>query len=266
MRRREVKLALRAGVVASLLLAITFGVRVLPVDPAHANVSRTFASSRGSSKTTVSAPTSVQPTGIGGNWSLVFDDEFSGSSLSSQWTNDNGWTNQNNVTDSSKNVSVAGGDLTLTLASKSSGAQVATTSFNLAVGEYVEARIEFPGTGKTVYDWPAWWLSGPGWPNAGENDIAEGLGTLTVNYHGPGVTDNTGTVAGTWAGGFHTYGLYRGATSCQVYYDGKLVRSYPTDDDGLPETLILTMGAANTLKYGSQGQMAVDYVRAWSPA
>ena len=30
---------------------------------------------------------------------------------------------------------------------------------------------------QTIYNWPAWWVSGPSWPAAGENDIADGLGS-----------------------------------------------------------------------------------------
>ena len=44
---------------------------------------------------------------------------------------------------------------------------------------------------------------------------------------------------------------------------GKLVKSYATNDNGQPESLIFTMGAANTLSYGTSGRMLVDYVRVW---
>jgi hypothetical protein len=161
---------------------------------------------------------------------------------------------------------VAGGDAILTLASSTSGAEIGTNTYVLAVGDYAEARIEFAGSGTSIYDWPAWWASGPNWPAAGENDIAEGLGTLTVNYHSPTGAHNQGTVPGDWAGSFHTYGIYRGASYSDVYWDGKLVKSYATDDNGQPEELILTMGAANTLEFGLAGQMLVDYVRVWAPA
>ena len=136
-------------------------------------------------------------------------------------------------------------------------------TYQLKVGDYAEAEIDFAGSGTTIDNWPAWWASGPNWPAAGENDIAEGLGTLTVNYHSPSGAHNQGTVPGTWAGSFHTYGIYRIATKSYVYWDGKLVKSYSTNDNGKPENLILTMGAANTLAYGTSGRMLVDYVRVW---
>jgi beta-glucanase (GH16 family) len=198
---------------------------------------------------------------------MVFDDEFNGNALNTNvWNDDDGWTNQNNVTDSASNITESGGYLALNLASQTSGAQIASSSFGLTVGEFAEARIDFAGSGTSIDNWPAWWLSGPNWPAAGENDIAEGLGTLTVNYHSPSGTHNQGTVPGDWAGGFHTYGIYRGPNYCDVYWDGNLVKSYSTDDNGQPQTLIFTMGAANTLAYGASGQMLIDYVRVWAPA
>ena len=174
-----------------------------------------------------------------------------------------GWTNQNHVTDSLANITVRGGDAIFRLASPTSGAEIGTNRFSLRVGEYAEARIKFAGDGQTIYNWPAWWVSGPGWPAAGENDIAEGLGQLTINYHSPLGGLETGTVSGVWARGFHTYGILRGRYFSRVYWDGSLVRTYRTHDDGQPQMLLLTMGAANVIRTGAAGQMVVDYVRAW---
>ena len=217
--------------------------------------------------TTTTASTSPTPNGMSGNWNLTFDDEFNGTSLNTTtWNNHNGWTNQNNVTDYASNIVEGGGNVTLTLASSSSGATIGSNQNVLAVGDFAEARVYFAGNGTSIYNWPAWWASGPNWPSAGENDIAEGLGTLTVNYHSPSGALNTGTVAGTWSNAFHTYGIYRAATYCNVYYDGTLVRHYTTSDNGGAEELLFTMGAANTLQFGTAGQMKVDYVRVWAPA
>jgi hypothetical protein len=228
-----------------------------------------------SSTGTASAPdTDPQPVGDASGWQLSFDDEFNESSLdTSKWVALNGWS-INDMTTSASNVSVSGGDLILTLRSSDSGAEIDSSpddgagsgGYLLPVGGFAEARIDFPGSGTTVDNWPAWWISGPDWPNAGENDVAEGLGTLTVNYHSPLGTFNQGTVPGTWTNGFHTYGIYRGAGYCDVYYDGVLVKSYTTSDDSQPEALLLTLGAANTPVYGAASDVKVDYVRAWVPA
>jgi beta-glucanase (GH16 family) len=198
---------------------------------------------------------------------MIFDDEFNGTALNTNvWSNHNGWTNQNNVTDYAGNVAESNGNLILTLASSTSGAAIGSNQNYLAVGDFAEARVYFPGSGTTIYNWPAWWVSGPNWPAAGESDIAEGLGTLTVNYHSPSGAHNTGTVSGTWSNAFHTYGIYRGSNYCNVYWDGQLVRHYTTDDNGGAENLIFTIGAANTLQFGAAGQVKVDYVRVWAPA
>ena len=213
------------------------------------------------------AATPRTPDGIAGHWRLAFDDEFNGSSLNlSTWNPHNGWTNQNDVTDHLRNITVRHGHAIFKLASATSGAEIGTNHFSLRVGEYAEARIKFAGDGQIVYNWPAWWVSGPRWPAAGENDIAEGLGDLTINYHSPLGGVEMGTVGGVWARGFHTYGIYRGRSVSRVYWDGRLVRTYRTHDDGQPQMLLLTMGAANIIRTGAAGEMVVDYVRAWQPA
>ena len=209
-------------------------------------------------------------TGATGWGSPTFDDEFDGNSLdatkwSPNWYGEGG--SMNGVGTYAANVSVLGGNLILTLASSSSGALVHTDysagRYQLSVGGYAEARIDFPGSGTSIDNWPAWWVSGPSWPAAGENDIAEGLGTLTVNYHSPSGSHNQGTIPGTWASAFHTYGVYRKASSTDVYWDGVLVKSYATDDNGGPEELILNVGSGHTASFGAASQIKVDYVRAW---
>jgi hypothetical protein len=214
---------------------------------------------------TTSSTGTADPTGVSGNWGLVFDDEFNGTAINTNvWNTHDGWTNQNNVTDHASNVTESGGDAILTLASSTSGATIGTNQNVLAVGDFAEARVEFAGSGTSIYNWPAWWASGPNWPAAGENDIAEGLGTLTVNYHSPSGAHNQGTIPGSWANSFHTYGIYRGPNYCDVYWDGQLVKQYSTDDNGAAQELLFTMGASNTLQFGAAGQMKVDYVRVWS--
>jgi hypothetical protein len=216
------------------------------------------------------------PVGVPGNWTLAFDDEFNGTAVNtSNWAVGDGDT-VNNVTTTPANVSEGGGYLTLTLSNSSTGAVICGGGWDtpcsgyapdgptLPVGGYAEARVWFPGLGTTIYNWPAWWASGPDWPAAGEVDIAEGLGTLTVNYHSPSGAHNQGTVPGTWSNGWHVYGVYRHATSDDVYWDGTLVKSFPTDDNGQPEALILNVGSGNKAAYGTASQVKVDYVRVWT--
>jgi hypothetical protein len=212
---------------------------------------------------------------VSGTWNLKFDDEFNGTALdTTKWSNC--WfsptcSKQNNVTTSPSNVSVVAGNLVLTLASSSSGALVSTnpkggasTGYQFQYG-IVEARVFFPGDGTHCYNWPAWWTDGQSWPANGENDIAEVLGgQMTVNYHSTSGSHNQGAVPGYWCGGFHVYSLLRQANKSEVYFDGKLVKSYPTDDNGSPQYLILNIGSdPSRAAYGIASQVKVDYVRAW---
>ena len=215
------------------------------------------------------------PVGVGGNWTMAFSDEFNGSALdTSKWSNC--WFSptcgtMNKVATSPANVAVANGNLALTLASSTSGALVssnpkdgASTGYQFTTG-YVEARIKFPGNANGLYNWPAFWSTGQSWPATGENDIAEVLSAkMTVNYHSSSGAHNQGTVPGNWANEYHTFGLHRKAASSDVYFDGVLVKSYPTDDGNAPQYLVLNVGksSANPV-YGPASQVSVDYVRAW---
>jgi hypothetical protein len=207
---------------------------------------------------------------------LRFRDEFAGTTLdASRWKAMQGW-NINNVTTSAANVAVSGGSLILALSSTSTGAAVSSArsdgagvnGYQRAVGDYTEARVYFPGSSsQPIFNWPGWWSSGPSWPAAGEHDIAEGLGgTLTVNYHGTTNSKNYGTVPGVWQNAFHTYGLHRKPWSADVYWDGVLVKSYPTGDNGVGQSLIVNVGksGSRTPVTGSAGALKVDYVRVWS--
>lgn len=213
----------------------------------------------------------ANPNGPGGAWTLTFEDLFPGTTLNTTyWQIYTGV--MNNAQCYASNIIVNNG-LTLQLANSNSGAEIYTnTAYNLPVGSCCEARIWFPGPGTTpgtsIYNWPAWWTSGPSWPAAGELDIAEGLGTLTVNYHGPGSSSyNTGTVAGNWSNSWHTYTVRRNVSSFDVWYDGALVRANePTADDGAPQNMILNVGSGNTAAYGTSSYMLVSYVRQWAPA
>ncbi|WP_142132089.1 glycoside hydrolase family 16 protein [Arthrobacter sp. SLBN-83] len=215
------------------------------------------------------------PTGVPGNWSLAFADDFNGGGLdTAAWSGcwfSPGCGTMNKVTTSPANVSVANGNLALGLASSTSGALVSTnpkggagTGFQFTTG-YVEARIKFPGNANGLYNWPAFWTTGQSWPATGENDIAEVLqAKMTVNYHSTSGSQNQGGVGGNWANEYHTFGLHRMANSSDVYFDGIKVKSYPTNDGNAPQYIVLNVGASSTNPaYGQQSQMLVDYVRAW---
>jgi len=233
-----------------------------------------------------------QPKGPSGNWSLVFDDEFANdSSLDlSKWACQDSATS-NNVTYKCSNVAISGGNLVLTQTGSDSGTKYGggvcsnnngpsgdctTTTPNghaLAVGEFAEASVYFPGTGGVAYNWDAWWVSGPTWPAGGEHDIvetAQGDGTQhCISYHNNSGDHEEGCPSGDWTNQFHTYGIYRQAppAQTQVYYDGRLVASYLTNDTGQAEELLISTGYPTTVigptAFGASSQVKVQYVRVW---
>lgn len=211
-------------------------------------------------------------TGASGWANPVFDDEFNGTGLNStywepSWFGSGGV--MNDVTTNPANVAVSGGNLILTLSSSSSGALVSSNpnggadiGFQFTYG-FAEARILFPGSGSNIYNWPAFWTDGQAWPANGEIDIAEGLGTLTSNYHSSSGANNSGTIPGIWAGGYHTYAVNRQPGKNDIYWDGILVRSYLTSDSGAAHYFIINVGSGSPSVTGVNSQVKVDYVRFW---
>jgi hypothetical protein len=213
--------------------------------------------------------------GVAGNWTLAFDDEFSGSSLdTSKWSNcwfSPGCGTMNNVTTDPNNVAVSNGNLALRLSSSTSGALIstnpkggATTGYQFTTG-YVEARIKFTGDGTNIYNWPAWWTSGQSWPGDNEIDIAEPKGPMTSNYLNGAGQWQTFQPAGFWGNEWHVFGMQRNAATTDIYMDGVLVKTFVSDNPAThPHYLILNTGSGRgPAAYGAASEMTVDYVRAW---
>lgn len=226
-------------------------------------------------------PRNPVPVGVPGKWTQAFGDEFNGTALNTAKWNTLDGKLMNNVTLRKSNVSVSGGSLILKLSNSSNGGAVSSSEpnrywgkpgFEAKIGSYTESRVYFPGDrNQPIYNFPAAWTSGHQWPSNGEHDYAEGLsGRLTANYHYGSdyhhhVANNSGPVSGTWQDAYHVYGVHRKATSADVYWDGKLIRTYQTHDSGGGHTLIFNIGKSNRRApvLGSAGAVKVDYVRVW---
>src|ERR1700761_2232084 len=160
----------------------------------------------------------AMPTGLPGNWKLVFDDEFNGVSLdTSKWST--GWLSsgitgpvnhkESECYDPSQ-VAVGGGSVNLTIIAKSESCGIddpdyATGLINTAgkftyTYGFLEARVWLPaanGAPNKVANWPAVWTDGQSWPYDGEDDIVEGLaGQVCAHFHSAAETSGVGPSGG----------------------------------------------------------------------
>jgi beta-glucanase (GH16 family) len=239
--------------------------------------SATTATPSATATTTTSTPTATASTSHG---TLVFSDEFNGSSLdTSKWTAN--WLGSSGAITPPANgsetecydpaqVSVGNGEADLSAVAKSctvngktyayrSGMIQTNGKFNFTHG-YAEARLWTPaGTGM----WPAFWLDGQSWPTDGEIDVLEAYGTdnSTYHYHYPGGAPGGGTnVAGATAG-WHTYAVNWTASTTTWYYDGVQVYSMATQTNS-PMYLILNLGLDSSSS-AVPATLRADYVRVW---
>lgn len=222
-------------------------------------------------------------------YTLVFDDEFSGTALdTSKWRP--GWfgtgvTGPVNTLETaaydSGNVSVSGGYLNLLLTGTSSdggkhpytGAIVtsnphdgrASGGFEFTYG-CVEWRVYVPpvAAGNAIANWPACWLDGQDWPTDGEFDVLEGIRGASQWS----IPTKTGSPYGRPPAeyyGWHQFGVqWLPSGEVTFYYDGVAVSPEIAAPNAQPMYLIMD----NT--QGSDGgpglfpaTVLVDWVRVW---
>ena len=173
--------------------------------------------------------------GAGGDWKLVWSDEFNQPDGSrpdpAKWsfeTGGNGWGNNEleYYTDRTNNAVIADGKLVIQAQTEKYGGKTITSARLLTKNKgswtygRFEARIKIP-RGQGI--WPAFWMLGTdvgsaGWPTCGEIDIMENIGKepgkVHGTVHGPGYSGGDG-IGGpfslpdgaTFADDFHVYAV-----------------------------------------------------------
>ncbi|QCK14470.1 family 16 glycosylhydrolase [Mangrovivirga cuniculi] len=175
-------------------------------------------------------------------YTLVWQDEFDGTTLSSDWTHEigtgsNGWGNNELQYYRSQNTTVADGYLTIEAREESFSGQNYTSSriVTMSNQSFQYGRIDIRALmpeGQGI--WPALWMLGSnfptvGWPSCGEIDIMEMVGGSENTVHGTIHWDHDGTKAdysgsktltsGTLADKFHVFSIIWDETSIKWYID-----------------------------------------------
>ncbi len=229
-----------------------------------------------------SSASTVLPYGKTGNWQLVFNDEFNGTSLDlNKWQPN--WlgpsataitkpVNSDEVSCYDPNqVSVSGGNLVLTAVRRScngynfaSGLVNSNKKFNFTYG-YMEARVWLPaGEGM----WPAFWANGQNWPEDGEIDVLEAYGDDECTYHyhyaGCGEECNPGgeTIIKGATSGWHIYAAHWEPGSITWYYDGRKVWQYTSNIVSTKMYLIANLGL-DSQNSAVPAVTKFDYIRVW---
>ena len=272
-----------------------------------------FAGCGGSSEASKTTQSVQKNAGVGPEWQLTWSDEFNDPSGTkpdaSKWSYKLGGTGNGNseleyYTDSAQNASTDGnGNLVFTAIKETpsgstcwygtcqyTSARISTKNkFSQAYGRF-EARVWVPA-GKGI--WPAFWTLGDdpnnvGWPEQGEIDIMEIIGsapsTVHGSLHGPGysggspLTKSYTLPAGqSFDQGFHTFAIEWAPNEVKFFADDVLYETRTPADVPAgkqwvydhPFYVILNLavggnwpGSPNAeTKFPSQ--MKVDYVRVY---
>lgn len=241
-----------------------------------------------------------------GDYSLVWSDEFNGSTLDeSVWsynTGGSGWGNNEKqyYTNREENIRVKNGMLEIEARKETYGNNEYTSAriFSKGKKEFkygrIEARIKFPG-GKGT--WPAFWtLGGTGnWPNCGEIDIIEHIGSQdTRASFALHTAVKNGTKGNNWSSvkffdtplseDFHVYGVEwaqeesEGRDVIRFFVDGvqyaEVWETIIDDNDtwpfNRPNYIILNLaiggnmgGTVDDAIFNTQRIMYVDWVRVY---
>lgn len=237
-------------------------------------------------------------------WNLIWSDEFTQADNSvpnsTKWGYDiggSGWGNNElqYYTDRTQNARIESNQLVIEARAENFGGKNYTSARLLTKGKHawtygrIEARIKIP-RGQGI--WPAFWMLGTnidavGWPQCGEIDIMENIGSLPSNLygtiHGPGYSGGGG-ISGSYvlpgaefADDFHVFAIEREENRIRWFIDGQQYFTLtPANLPGgsawvfnAPQFLILNVavggnwpGPPNSSTVFPQ-RMTVDYVRVY---
>jgi hypothetical protein len=242
-----------------------------------------------------------QPAGISGNWNLILNSEFNGSTYDSSiwrtgvYTPNGGMSGPGSTYEddcySPNNVTFPGDDtMHLNLTDQSSscvfdggaitepftGSMLSTNpddgrtsgGFQYTYG-VLEARVYVPGSGSTIADWPAVWTDSHNWPMTGEDDIFEGLGgQACYHFHyGTSAADaqSEGGCDVDLTPGWHTFASDWQPGSVTYYYDGQKVGQLTSGITDAPMYIVLQNSTGDQSWNGptEADSMQVSYVRVW---
>lgn len=241
-------------------------------------------------------------------WNLVWADEFDQPTGSSpdgnKWvfdigTGSNGWGNNElqYYTSRTNNARIENGQLVIEARQESFGGRSYTSARLKTLGRAswtygrIEARIKIP-RGQGI--WPAFWMLGTnissaGWPNCGEIDVMENIGSVPTRVHGtihgPGYSGGASiggshTLPGgaVYADDFHVFAAEWETNRIRWYMDGHLYftvtpTNLPNGADWVftqPQFILLNLavggnwpGPPNEATTFPQ-RMTVDYVRVYA--
>ena len=202
------------------------------------------------------------PTSYDG-YTLAWQDEFSGATLSGDWTHEigtgsNGWGNNELQYYRKENTSMVDGFLVITAKKESFGGRSYTSSRIITQGNQsfqygrIDIRALLP-QGQGI--WPALWMLGDsfstvGWPACGEIDIMEKIGGEgnENEVHGTLHWDNNGSHActceqgnqytlsnGIFADEFHVFTIIWDANAIKWYVDDQLYKTVDITPAALSE-------------------------------
>lgn len=216
----------------------------------------------------------------GTDYHLVWNDEFSGTSVdTSKWNNEgpwgaplsSTWDSTGNFSYSPSNVTVADGEATIAIQHDGdiwSGGVLSTDSDYMFEYGYVEARLKLPA-GQGFYS--AMWLYGGS--TADELDMMEMQGgdtsTIYEGYFFPGQHRQYNATATDWSSDYHVFGMKWEPGRITYYIDGMQTATWTESVPARPMYLMINQDVMAPSDWGGgvdettpdTGALKVDYVR-----